>query len=244
MIQTLLFASILSLSAAPQDLPPVTYPDLPTTGADAAGFVPKGWKLETRASGDLNGDGLPDLALALKQTDPANLLPNRAMCRDRIDTNPRLLAVALAQRGGGYRLVAQNHTLVPRYDNSCADDWFDSNGESGGGLTLERGTVRVRLGRFMSAGGWSMGATDYIFRWQDNALRLIGFDYSNIQRNTGETAKLSINYLTRRVQISRGSIDSDKDKTSWSRLPPGPLLTIDQVGDGMEFDPQGLVGKL
>lgn len=243
MIDLLLLALFVPASGV-QDLPPVTYPELPATAADAEGFVPKRWKLETRASGDLNGDGLPDLALALKQDDPANIVANRAICQDRIDTNPRILAVALAQRGGGYRMVVQNHTLVPRYDNSCAEDWFDPEGISGGGLTLERGTVRIRLGRFMSAGGWGMGGSDFIFRWQDNGLRLIGFDYSNTQRNSGETQKLSVNYLTRRVQTVRGSIESDKEKTSWSRLPPGPLQTIDQIGDGTEFDPHGLVGKL
>jgi len=53
----------------------------------------------------------------------------------------------------------------------------------------------------MSAGGWDMGYSVFTFRWQQGAMRLIGFDSSNTQRNSGATQTLSINYLTRRVRI-------------------------------------------
>jgi hypothetical protein len=95
----------------------------------------------------------------------------------------------------------------------------------------------------MSAGGWGMGATTYTFRWQQGALRLIGYDYTNVQRNTGEMDTQSINYLTRRMKTSTGSISDDAQKTRWSTIPARPLLTIDQVGNGMDFDPDSLLGK-
>ena len=44
----------------------------------------------------------------------------------------------------------------------------------------------------MSAGGWGMGRTVFTLRWRENALRLIGFDVQNTQRNSGETSSLSI----------------------------------------------------
>ena len=237
-------ALVSSVSAQDTELPPVSYPTLVATATDAKGFVPHGWKLEAQDSGDLDRDGLPDLALALQQQDPRNIIPNGPLCGDTLDTNPRVLAVALAQRGGGYRLVMQNHSLVPRRDNACAEDWVASDGVTGGGLDVTRGTVRVRLGRFMSAGGWSMGSSTFTFRWQQGALRLIGFDYTNVQRNSGEMETLSVNYLTRRAKIGEGSISDDSLKTRWSTIPASPLLTIDEVGNGMEFDPNGLVSNL
>lgn len=231
--------------ALPQELPPVRYPVLVADAGKAQGFVPEGWILESSATGDLDGDGRPDLAFALHMDDPANVLKNEGgFCGDTIDTNPRILGVALAKPGGGYRLVVQNHSLVPRRDNPCADDWFASDGEMGGGLAIERGNVIVTLGRFMSAGGWGMGRTAFTLRWKAGALRLIGFDVENVQRNSGETSSLSINYLTRVVRIAHGRIDSDDQNIRWTRLKGTGLPAIEAIGDGLAYDPAGLAGKL
>jgi len=242
---TLALPFSLLLLAPQDDLPQVRYPALVAEATSAKGFVPTGWTLESSATGDLDGDGKPDLAFALHMTDPANVVKNEGgFCGETLDTNPRILAVALARPGGGYRLVVQNHSLVPRRDNACAEDWFDSDGVSGGGLAIQRGNVVVTLGRFMSAGGWGMGSTVFTLRWRENALRLIGFDVRNTQRNSGETSSLSINYLTRKVRTGHGSIESDAEKVRWSRLPGTGLPTIDAVGNGLDYDPGGLVGGL
>jgi hypothetical protein len=90
----------------------------------------------------------------------------------------------------------------------------------------------------MSAGGWDMGSSVFTFRWQQGALRLIGFDSTDTKRNSGAMQTLSINYLTRRVRTGQGSTESDRERVRWSMLPAGALLTIDQVGDGMAFNPE------
>jgi len=244
-----ILAALLLVPAAAhaQDapLPPVRYPAIAEHAEDGPGFVPAGWTLEQSQSGDLNGDGLPDLALAFHQADPHNVIKNEGgFCGDTIDTNPRILAVALAVPGGGYTLAMANHSLVARYDAPCADDWFAEDSTGGGGITIERGTLRVRLSYFMSAGGWSMGSRTFTFRWQQDALRLIGFDYLDTQRNTGDLTTLSINFLTRKARIAHGTVESDKEKVRWQTLPARAPLTIDQIGDGADFDPDGLVGKL
>lgn len=120
----LLFSAVLplSLSGLDSELPQVRYPTLTPIASDAQGFLPYGWRLESQQTGDLNGDGLPDLALALQQQDLRDVVSDGVICGESVDTNPRILAVALAQRRGGYRLMAQNHTLIPRYDNACAEE--------------------------------------------------------------------------------------------------------------------------
>jgi hypothetical protein len=96
----------------------------------------------------------------------------------------------------------------------------------------------------MSAGGWDAGMTTFKWRWRDRALRLIGFDYSNVRRNTGDSTLVSINYLTGRAKISTGNIGTDTEKIRWTTLRSRRAPTISEVGDGLMFDPEKLVSRL
>jgi hypothetical protein len=229
--------ALLASSAAPaQELPPVTYTTLPAEAATAEGFVPTGWRIEAKAGGDLDGDARADLALVLRSRDPANVVAE-ATCEKEFDTNPRMLAVLLAKPGGGYRLGVENSALIPRRDNACQVDPFSA-------IAIERGILRLDLERMMSAGGWDAGMTTFKWRWRDGALRLIGFDYSNVRRNTGALGLLSVNYLTGRAKISTGNIGADREKVRWTRLRGRRAPTIGEVGDGLMFDPEKLVSSL
>ena len=242
----LALASVLLASGAAQAqelvIPEVRYPALPAAAADAAGFAPRGWHVEKTARGDLDGDGAADLAFVLRMRDPANVLANEGLGNNPFDTNPRILGVAFAEPGGGfYRLVVDNHVLIPRRDNPGQEDPF---GDFSEGIAIARGALRVSLHRFMNAGGWDAGPMHFTLRWQDGAMRLIGYDYANVRRNSGCFTGLSINYLTGRMRTSLGSIESDAEQVRWSRLPARPLLTIDEVGDGMSFDAGGAIERL
>ena len=231
-----LIALLISTSAAAQERPPVDYPPLPDTAATEQGFVPKGWSIQARASGDLDGDRRPDSALVLRSTDPANVL-TESMCEERLDTNPRIVAVLLASPAGGYRLAGQSHELIPRRDNSCQVDPFSDPGQ----IAIEAGTLRIDLERMMTAGGWDMGTTTFKWRWQGGEMRLAGFDYSNVRRNTGAMTLVSINYMTGRVKISTGNIATDREKVRWTRLHGRRMPTLVDIGDGLMFDPEDLL---
>lgn len=227
--------------AAAQDfvIPPVAYPSLPAAGAAAQDFVPRGWRIQTRADGDLDGDLRADLALVLRSEDPANVILD-TMCEERFDTNPRILAILLARPDGGYRLATESHALIPRRENPCEVDSFSDPGQ----IAIERGTLRIDLERMMSAGGWDAGTATFRWRWRDEALRLIGFDYSNVRRNSGALSLLSINYLTGRVKISTGNIGTDREKVRWTTLRNRRAPTLGGIGDGLMFDPEKLVSNL
>lgn len=213
-------------------LPEVDYPVLATEAGNAQGFVPNGWRMEHSARGDLDRDGREDLLLVLRMHDPRNILRNDGLGTDELDTNPRLLVVAFRE-GARYRRVLQDHVLVPRHDDPVADDYLDIEDP----VAIVRGTARVRLHSWRSAGGWTTWNRRFTFRWQDGCFRLVGFDHDEVQRNSGRTERTSINYLTHRATVEEGSIEYDDVQARFVELPRASLRCLATVGSGMEFDP-------
>jgi hypothetical protein len=227
---------LLSTAAAAQwpgdqKIPPVHYPDLPRHAATLDGFVPKQWNITQQAVGDLNGDKIPDAALAIWMNDSRNFIHPSYDQKHKYDTNPMMLVVVFGSKGGGYDLAVANHTLIPRRTNPNADQPFN-------GVAIANGVLRVKMHEFLEAGGWWLGKMSFAFRWQGGALRLIGFDRDGIIKPTGETDVASVNYPARKMIVKTGTMAGDEpDQTKATTLPNKPLLTIDQVGDGLEFDP-------
>lgn len=212
-------------------IPPAVYPPLPSRFDSAAAVTPPGWRIEHQVDGDLNSDRRPDLVLVLREQNPANIIEHDDLGFRPLDTNPRMLVVAFA-RDGGYELIARNHTFIPRHVEPIIEDALETAPEIGNGV------LSVRLYFFASAGGWSASNSTARIRWQDGALRLIGHDSVEVHRGNGEFVKRSVNFLTRRVSTVTTNIEVDTDPPAvWTRLPAGPLLTMDQVGDGLEFKP-------
>lgn len=232
----LLSSLLFSTCAIAQEfvIPDVVYPILPRQGLSAQDFVPSGWKLETQKAGDLDKDGKDDLLLLLRMDDAKNIVKNESLGQNPFDTNPRILAVAF---GSGtakpYRLMLENHALIARPSDPVLDDVLAETG----GVAMERGTIKVALHLFSSAGSWTMGTTTYSFRHGKRGFELIGFDRSTVDRGDGSIKDVSINYLTRKIKVSTGTIEDDQDKVKWRTLPKKPLLKIEDIGDGLAFEP-------
>ncbi len=233
LLLTPLLLTALTASAQELRIPPVDYPVLPARATTADGFLPSGWRIEEQLSGDLNGDKRDDLVLVLRQQDPRNIVEHDGFGISPLDSNPRMLAIAFAGPAGGYTLAAQNHTLITRHEAPNLSDVF----EDGPGVSIVRGTLRTTLYFFSNAGSWSTGSASFTFRWQDGAFALIGYDNSSLMRNSGHTESLSINYATRRVRYTEGSIDSDEDSVRWETLTSPRRWTLETVGDGSAFQP-------
>jgi hypothetical protein len=216
------------------EIPKVTYPKLAGEGASAQAFVPKGWKLESEQKGDLNKDGLDDLLILLRMDEPKNIITHDGLGRSPFDSNPRILAAALAgDAGKPYKLVLQNHTLIARPEDPVLDDTLSETG----GVAIENGNLKVALHLFSSAGSWATGTTTFRFRHGKKGFELIGFDRSTTGRNDGSVEEVSINYLTGKVKIGTGTIEDDELKVEWRKLKKKRLLVIDQIGDGLMFEP-------
>jgi hypothetical protein len=208
------------------------FPSIPAQAQTKAGLVPKGWVVETESSGDLNGDRVPDLMLVLHMNDPKNIVENDGLGPDQLDTNPRMLVVAFAGKATKkYSLALMNHTLIPRHVNPVMDDPLED-------AAIVKGTLRVSLGFFMSAGSWYTSQTKFTFRYQDGCFKLIGYDATEAKRNTGETSTVSVNYLTKKAKISEGNFENDHEKVSWKTVRTPTLLCMDAIGDGLDFNPE------
>ena len=221
--------------AAAQELtiPPPVWPHLPVHAASATGFVPKGWALEAQAKGDLNGDGVPDLMLVLRDQSPKNIIPNPdGLGDDPLDSNPRILLVALGGKDG-YRLIAANHDLITRHTDPDMEDPFDANG----GLLFKNGAFQIDVSSFYDAGSWQTEDVTFTFRYRHGQVVLVGYDSTTVSRNSGEMDGVSVDYLTGRVKTTNGQIDSDSETVSWSHLKPHRLLRLPGLGDGLLFDP-------
>lgn len=231
-----LLASLLLVTAAragsDEMVPPVVFPAIPAHAQTKADLVPKGWAIETESRGDLNGDGAPDLMLVLNMTDPGNVLKNSGLGSQELDTNPRMLVVAFAETATKrYSVALADHTLIPRHTNPFMDDPLE-------GAAIVKGTVRVSLTFWMSAGSWYTSQTKLTFRYQDGCFKLIGYDSTETKRNTGEMSTVSINYLAKKIKTTKGNVEDDPGKVSWKALRSPRLLCLDAVGDGLDFKPE------
>jgi hypothetical protein len=212
-----------------EGLPPVTFPALPGSGTSAKDFVPAGWKLEREQRGDLDKDGREDLALVLRMDAAENRVDRGGP--ERLDTNPRMLAVALAREGGGYRKVLQDHELLPRVLGSNVEEPLDEDG-----LSITKGLLKVKLRLFLSMGGWTTYTNRFTFRFQEGCFKLIGYDRAEVNRGSGATEDVSINYLTGQGWKAKGSIESDKPGKRVKLTPSRrPLRCLGEVGNGLEF---------
>jgi len=230
-MQIRLFLALLSAaapaaaSAQPLDVPPVRYPAVPVEARGAEGFVPAGWAVVARESGDLNADGRPDLVLLMQMRDRANILAVPVGDETvAFDTNPHLLAVAFGHAGGGYRLAASNRGLFLRPIQPFTGE--DALGEE---------TIRIERGGLLVSFGYLRGHASYRFRWQGGAFRLIGFESGGASGGCVET--ISINYLTRRARVTNAPISSDRTPAAWRAVAGPPPPTLSEI-DLEEFIPE------
>jgi hypothetical protein len=232
-IALVLMAAPLTLRA--ELIPPnVVFPLLPREGKARADFVPVGWLVEKQAQADLNGDKLLDFMMVLHMADQKNIIANPGgLGADVLDTNPRMLVVGFQDQQHHFHLQVANHTLIPRHTNPVLDDPLAD-------AEVKNGTLKISLVFWASAGSWTSSQVGYTLRFQSDCFRLIGYDYDETLRNSGQRTAISINYLTGKVKTSRGTIEDDALRAEWSPLKGKRNVCLEDIGDGLEFQPEPL----
>ncbi|WP_445405131.1 hypothetical protein [Acinetobacter vivianii] len=220
MIKTQCIALILacsSLSALPQvsfaqQQPTVEELKLRKDKVTYKAYVPAKYQLFQAIEGDLNKDGLKDVVLIVKATDPKAFVHDEY--RGHLDRNRRGVIVLLNEKGK-YKAIVSNL--------SC----FSSENEDGGVYFPPELWMEIKnnlLSVYYSHGRY--GYWRYLFRLEGSDLRLIGYDDSS---NHGPLiqSQTSINFLTGK-KVIRKNMSEDEEaeprfKETWSKINQAPI---------------------
>ncbi len=214
-------------------------PEIPATAASAIGFVPAQWTVLQKAEGDLDGDGRADVVLILENAEQPEALSGF----DHGDEAgrkfwPRMLVVALADvKLPGYRRLFANPNFITVDQYGRFDDVLE-----GDPLSIAAGVLSISFHQFASMGSWSMGTTEFKFRYHAGAMTMIGMERYTIHRASLDYSQTSINFLTHRASATVGNDDEDahiKEKITRHRFDDvAPNLAT--LGDGLDYWPEGL----
>lgn len=209
------FFLIFANSAAAQTKPTkADYPKLRETGKKIEDFVPQGWKIIQQKEGDLNGDKLADTVLVLKNTNPTFINKSEPLFGEAIadektgetkfvmDSNPRILAVLLKEKNG-YKLAAQNDSIIPFLDYP--------SGETIRNINIENGDLKIDLLFMERRHGNVYAEKFYTFRFVKSAMILVNakrIDTSRYEKNVVEEREYD--FLNNKVNIKQTSFSDQK----------------------------------
>lgn len=173
---------------------------------DVASFVAKDEKIFETSWGDLNKDGKEDVVLIVEKTDPKNILINESLGSDTLNINPRKIMV-LFRTEKGFKKIVENVDFMPSENSSESPCLADPIGE--GAVSIRKGVFHVSFNYWYSCGSWETSTNTYVFRYQNNKIELIGFDYSSIHRASGEIKEGSFNFMTMEKELKTGGNIAD-----------------------------------
>lgn len=183
-----------------------SYPVISKHGNDIHSFIPNHWILLDSAQGDLNKDKHKDLALIVQYQDSVAIMNNDNYT---VLAKPRILIILLYNpETKQYQLVEQSNSFILNHDNPNMEEPYQ-------GISINKGVLKIDFTIFMNSGSWGMSNNSYQFRLIGGDFALIGADYNYVDRSSGETEYRSYNFLTKKVKLSTGTIQSDKQKVVW-----------------------------
>lgn len=134
---------------------------LPKQGNSIEAFIPKDYDTLATASGDLNKDGLIDMALVLANK-------NESLNDDKDNEHPRLLII-IFKKENGYQLAATSYkSIMCMGCGGVFGDPFES-------LSIENNILTIR---HYGGSAWRWGYT-HQFKFQNHAFYLISREYNS-----------------------------------------------------------------
>ena len=185
------------------------YPVCNKSSAVADELIPENWNFKNSATGDLNGDNVPDLAMIIEYKDTIQeVRPDSSVN----EGSPRILLLYFKNpKSGNYELALQNNTFIVRYNEGGMDP------EPHCDLSITHKVLDVSFDFLRSP-------VEYKFRYQQNDFYLIGFNSVGV---TGEDMEIwDMNFSTKKIKFEKGKISSDKRKYKWYNMPPDTKIKL------------------
>ena len=161
-----------------------------------------GMQAQDRAEGDLNKDGINDVAEIVK---PEGGRP--------------VLNIYFGTADGQQKLWKSYKEVIPVPE--IETQMIDVS------MTItEKGVLRFEVSSFMSMGGYGNNNSNFSYRYQNGDFFLIGKETQNMSRNTGNLEIVSENYLTWKRQVVKDNVFAEGDvpkQEKWTRLKKRPL---------------------
>jgi len=210
MLTALLFSVHFSFA---QDF---NYPSITKTAKNTIEFIPAGWALMDSATGDLNKDGKPDIAIVLQHIDSISIINTEG---DTLITQPRILIILFQSANKTLYLEEQSNSLIIKHDEPRMEDPYQD-------ITIDKGLLQIDFQIFYNWGGWTVITSSYKFRFQNGEFELIGADYNSFNRASLDFESYSYNFLTGKRKYTKGSDENSIEKTYWKTLKIGKLKTL------------------
>ena len=180
---------------------------LPQTAATVREFIPQGWEVEAQIVGDLNRDLLPDIAVTLVESMPANADKDNPPERERA-----LLILFKSTEGNLYRAALATKVLAC---TRCGGAFY--------GVSETPTTVEIKNGVIViqqDYGSRELTKETFRFRYDPDIQRfvLIGTDVETHDRLTGDGSTESTNFLTGVKLITKTKLTEQAGKKTLSNV--------------------------
>jgi hypothetical protein len=182
-----------------------SFNNLPQQGTSLADFIPRGWKVDSQVSGDLNGDGVPDIAAILIEDKPDN---------DADDGPKHAFMVLLSDGNSKFVLAGINSKLLQCKGCGGVKEFVD--------IQIKKDVVIVS----QMSGSRTYTYNTWRFRYDHKSQRfvLIGLDCEDGDNVLGKKTIESSNYLTGLKTIRKGNKVSSSTIDGFTASQQAPFL--------------------
>jgi hypothetical protein len=156
-------------------------------------LAPNGFRKVAEAKGDLNADGIPDMAIIvhrLPKNLPASSLPEEDIENDEDEDVRQYVVLFLGDKLGKYAFWKLGATHILDTNPNFMVEY------GVGDFEIKKGVLSIASSISMSMGGWSAGGCTQKWRNDKLGFRLIGLTITHVNRGCACGSTTDINFLT------------------------------------------------